>query len=884
MQEDVSGVRIMKACVRETYEKVRFGKANDTLIKTQLKVLVTFAFMNPVVNALMYIVVALILLAGSYEVGDGGATPGSIMAAITYTTQLLNGILMLVMLFQNISRGLVSWKRVKEILESEPELKDGGYKGGYDGTSDKRGVIEFRDVSFSYPGSARTVLKNINLKIRQGETIAIMGVTGCGKTSLANLIPRFYDVTEGAVLVDGVDVREYDQHILREKAAVVLQKSELFGATIRENILWGDKGAPEEMVKTAAAAAQADEFITRTAEGYDTIVAERGMRRMSKSRDQKLAERNIPGMNRHERFVQVEYAENAGKTLKRITVYFTHEKKMVLGMLVIVICGTLFGVYAPSLQSRAIDIIAGKKEGNLAGTLLFMLSIYLLYSLSQLLQGLCSAHLSQRIVRQMREELFGKIADLPVRYLDTHSHGDVMSRMTNDIENISTTVSQSLPSLFSGVLTIAGTVSVMLWYCWQLALLSVATVFLTLLATKFLSGKVRKFSRRRQMLLGRLNGTVEEMISGYRTVVAYNHQEVTISDFCSTADELTKAGIRTDAFSGVMGPVMNCIGNIGFVIIAAFGGYFSVRGMISVGVISAFIVYAKQFSRPINEIAQIYGQLQTAIAGAERVFLVLDEDDEDKSGGSMREENNAEVTFENVQFSYEPEKEVIRDFTLTVPSGKKVALVGAIGSGKTTIVNLLMRFYDIDSGKICINDQNIKDISRDSLRKNVAIVLQDTVLFSDTVRNNLRYGKEDASDAELLNAAEMSRCREMIESLPQGFDTVLEGAGENISQGQRQLLAIARAFAADPKILILDEATSNVDTRTERAIQDAMQRIMQNRTSIVIAHRLSTIRDSDLIVVMDQGRITESGTHESLLAKKGRYYELYMTQYAGYAT
>lgn len=265
-------------------------------------------------------------------------------------------------------------------------------------------------------------------------------------------------------------------------------------------------------------------------------------------------------------------------------------------------------------------------------------------------------------------------------------------------------------------------------------------------------------------------------------------------------------------------------------------------------------------------------------------FLVLDEDDEDKSGGSMREENNAEVTFENVQFSYEPEKEVIRDFTLTVPSGKKVALVGATGSGKTTIVNLLMRFYDIDSGKICINDQNIKDISRDSLRKNVAIVLQDTVLFSDTVRNNLRYGKEDASDAELLNAAEMSRCREMIESLPQGFDTVLEGAGENISQGQRQLLAIARAFAADPKILILDEATSNVDTRTERAIQDAMQRIMQNRTSIVIAHRLSTIRDSDLIVVMDQGRITESGTHESLLAKKGRYYELYMTQYAGYAT
>lgn len=459
-----------------------------------------------------------------------------------------------------------------------------------------------------------------------------------------------------------------------------------------------------------------------------------------------------------------------------------------------------------------------------------------------------------------------------------------MSRMTNDIENISTTVSQSLPSLFSGVLTIIGTVAIMLWYCWQLALLSCATVFLTLLATKILSGKVRKFSRKRQMLLGQLNGTVEEMVSGYRTVVAYNHQDITTESFCKTADFLTKAGIRTDIFSGVMGPIMNCIGNIGFVIIVAFGGYFSIHGIISVGVISAFIVYAKQFSRPINEIAQIYGQLQTAIAGAERVFTVLDEESEDKNGEELAEGKNMTVTFRNVRFSYEPEHPVIHDFTLTVPSGKKVALVGATGSGKTTIVNLLMRFYDIDSGKILINDQNIADISRDSLRKNVAIVLQDTVLFLDTIRHNLKYGNENASDEQIQNAMEMSRCEDMLKKLPQGYDTLLTGAGENISQGQRQLLAIARAFVADPKILILDEATSNVDTRTEKAIQDAMQLVMQNRTSIVIAHRLSTIRDSDLIVVMDHGEIAESGSHEELLDRKGKYYDLYMTQYAGFAT
>lgn len=606
---------------------------------------------------------------------------------------------------------------------------------------------------------------------------------------------------------------------------------------------------------------------------------------MSKELDQKIVSRNIPGMmNRSERFAEAEHAENVGATVRRIITYFLHEKKLVIFMLAIVVFGTLCGIYAPSLQSKAVDIIAGEGAGVLSHTLLFMLSVYLLYSACSLLQGLFSARLSQNVVKRMREELFGKIMELPVRYLDTHSHGDVMSRMTNDIENISTTVSQSLPSLFSGILTIVGTVAIMLWYCWQLALLSLASVLLTLLATKILSGRVRRFSRRRQMLLGQLNGTVEEMVSGYRTVVAYNHQNITTADFCSTADSLTKAGIKTDVFSGVMGPVMNCIGNIGFVIIAAFGGYFSVKGLISVGVISAFIVYAKQFSRPINEIAQIYGQLQTAIAGAERVFAVLDEEDEDKSGEELAKEEKATITFRNVRFSYDGENPVIKNFTLTVPTGKKVALVGATGSGKTTIVNLLMRFYETDSGEICINKQNIQDVARGSLRQNVAIVLQDTVLFSNTVQSNLKYGNDEATQEQLETAVEMSQCREMIELLPQGYDTVLTGSGANISQGQRQLLAIARAFVADPRILILDEATSNVDTRTEKAIQDAMQRIMQGRTSIVIAHRLSTIRDSDLIVVMDHGEIVESGNHEALLEKKGKYYQLYMTQYAGFAT
>ena len=536
----------------------------------------------------------------------------------------------------------------------------------------------------------------------------------------------------------------------------------------------------------------------------------------------------------------------------------------------------------PSLQSEAIDMIAGTRDGYLIITVCFMLFIYLLYSVSQLLQGILSAQLSQSIVCQMREELFHKIIDLPLQYIDTHANGDIMSRMTNDIENISTTISQSLPSFFSGILTIIGTVIIMICYCWQLALLSCLTVILTLLTTKFISQKVRHFSRKRQSLLGKLNSTVEEMIVGYHTVVAYNHQDEVIDSFCETADALTKEGIKTDVYSGVMGPIMNCIGNIGFVIIAVFGGYFSLHGYISIGVISAFIVYAKQFSRPINEIAQIYGQLQTAIACAERVFTILDEENEDKEGCEMMDSQDMTIVFQNVSFSYDKKHPVIQNFNLTIPSGNKVAFVGATGSGKTTLVNLLIRFYDVDSGHILINGQDISQISRDSLRKKMAIVLQETALFSNTIEYNLTYGQKDSLQEDIQKAIQLSHCQDFIQQLPFGLQTQLVRAGDNLSQGQRQLLTIARTFIANPQILILDEATSNVDTRTEMKIQDAMYQIMQNRTSVIIAHRLSTIRNADFIVVLNQGQIVESGSHDELLSKKGKYYELYQTQYAGF--
>lgn len=577
----------------------------------------------------------------------------------------------------------------------------------------------------------------------------------------------------------------------------------------------------------------------------------------------------------------IEKPADAKKTLKRLMKYFGKAKMLLYPLLAAVILVTLAALIAPSLQGYAIDFIKDKEWNNLYKALIFLAVVYVLNIGFGLAQSLLAAHLSQAIVKQMRHDLFKKIDNLSIKYLDTHSNGDIMSRMTNDVENVSNTVSQSLGSLVSGVLTVIGTVAIMFYYCWQLTLITMLTVVLTILVTGQMSKIMRKIYRKRSQMLGRLNGHSEEMITGYKSIVAYNKQDDVIDEFNKTSDELMKVSIKAEILGGSMGPIMNCISNISFVIVAAFGGFFSLKGLISIGKISAFIIYAKQFSRPINEIAMLYGSLQTAIAGAERVFALMDQPDEDNSGDTSMDNVKGEVVFKNVNFSYVPEKQVLYDFNLNVKPGQKIALVGATGSGKTTVVNLLMRFYPVDSGEILVDGVNINDIKRDELRKNIAIVLQDTVLFSDTIENNIKYANLDATDEQMIYAAEMSNSRYFIERLPAKYKTFLKQAGAGLSQGQRQLLAIARAILADPKILILDEATSSVDTRTEKRIQDAMVNLMKNRTSLIIAHRLSTIRDADKIVVLDQGRVVEIGNHDELLEQQGKYYDLYMTQFAG---
>ena len=598
-----------------------------------------------------------------------------------------------------------------------------------------------------------------------------------------------------------------------------------------------------------------------------------------------------PG-NRHAALLTREKPKNIKGSLGKLLKYIGRSKYLFFTLLAVMLLITVLGLLAPMIQQIAIDCITPSEERSgvdkekLIRTLILLAAVYGGSALMSYLQGRLSAKLSQVTVRTMRRDLFESLVHLPIRYIDNHSHGDLMSRMTNDVENISTTISQSIGSLISGVLTVIGTFVIMLTYSPLLTLISLSTIILTIIVSSKMTKYMKKYFVEQQVILGRINGHVEETVTGYRTVVAYSKEQDSIDAFRGMSDELRRTGIKAQICGGMMGPLMNCISNFGFVLIAAFGGWFSIQGWITVGTIQAFILYSKQFSRPINEIANQYANIQTAIAGAERIFEVMEAEPEPGGGDKpfSADEVRGDIRFEGIDFGYVPEKQVLKGLDLWVKQGQKIAIVGATGSGKTTIVNLLTRFYDVDSGVITVDGTDITQIPMSELRRAIAIVLQDTVLFSGTIGENIRYGNSDATEEQMKAAAAKAYADEFIERLPDKYDTVLSEGGSNLSQGQWQLLSIARAVLADPKILILDEATSSVDTRTEMHIQSAMVALMKNRTSLIIAHRLSTIRDADKIVVIDHGRVAEAGSHEELIALRGSYYELYRTQFAGNRT
>lgn len=588
----------------------------------------------------------------------------------------------------------------------------------------------------------------------------------------------------------------------------------------------------------------------------------------------------------------VEKPKDLFGTIKKLFVYINYHKFLLISLIIIMLLSTFCSLASPIIQKYildALDITSINFSWKNALTLIIILAlIYILTAVLNYFQQRVSAKLSQSMVRKMRNDLFKKFVRLPIKFLDTHSHGDLMSRMTNDVDNISNTISQSIGSLISGIMMVLGTLAIMIYYSWLLTIVSLLTVGLTLLLSKILTKHMRIYFTSQTEILGQLNGHTEEMITGYKTICAYHKEKDIIDEFNDISDKYTKTSIIAQIWGGSMGPVMNFVSNFGYVLTAAVGAWIAITKpsflpIVTIGTISLFLTCSKQFSRPINEIANLFGQLLTATACAERVFEILDSKNEiDEGTIDLKEETfNGDIEFNHVNFGYVEGQRVLKDFTLSIKKGQKIALVGATGSGKTTVVNLLMRFYDVDSGNITIDGVNINNIKKENLRSTIAIVLQDTVLFKDTIENNLKYGNETATFEEVKAAGILSNSNYFIKKLPEKYQTILSEGGSNLSQGQRQLLSIGRAVLANPKILILDEATSSVDTRTEKNIQDAMANLMKNRTSLIIAHRLSTIQDADVIVVIDEGRIIEQGNHQDLLDKKGKYYDLYMTQFAG---
>jgi ATP-binding cassette subfamily B protein len=581
-----------------------------------------------------------------------------------------------------------------------------------------------------------------------------------------------------------------------------------------------------------------------------------------------------------------EKPKDVKKSISRLLNFFSPYKFTLIFVFILVIIYTLASLAGPYLTGIAIDqyIIPGDLPG-LARIAVLMLGAFLTSSLLQIVSGWIMAGISQSALKQLRTDLFGHLQQLSLGFYDKNRAGDLMSRLTNDINAINMAVSQNVTSLIANVLALVGILVAMFALNVWLSLATILIVPLMAWFTTFVAKYTKKGFQRLQKELGKLNATIEENISGQKVVKAFRRNAAAIEGFRKDNQATYEAGIYANTYAFLLMPLTNQLGNLFIIVLAGLGGYLALRGLVTVGLIAAFIGYSRQFLQPVRQISEVYNTLQSALAGAERVFEIIDTQPEltDKTEAQSLRDVEGRVAFKDVHFSYIPGTEVIRGMSFEAWPGHTLALVGPTGAGKTTMINLLSRFYDVNSGSIEVDGRNIRDVKTDDLRKSLGIVLQDTFLFSDTVMENIRYGRLEATDKDCIEAAKMADADHFIRQLPKGYQTVLSERGSNLSQGQRQLLAISRAILADPAILILDEATSSVDTRTEARIQNALLRLMEGRTSFVIAHRLSTIRGANHVLVINDGRIVEEGNHSQLMDKQGVYYKLYQAQFKGQA-
>ncbi|MBQ1448240.1 MAG: ABC transporter ATP-binding protein [Erysipelotrichaceae bacterium] len=596
----------------------------------------------------------------------------------------------------------------------------------------------------------------------------------------------------------------------------------------------------------------------------------------------------------------VEKAKDFKGTVGKLLSYLKPFYIMIIIVMILSVGSMIFSVVGPRISGRATTLlyqgIVSKYSGgegiDFAGIgkiLLTLLAIYVVSAIFSYLSGIIMARVSQRISYNLRNQITAKINKLPLKYFDAHTHGEVISRVTNDVDNISFNLSNVIRQLLSSVVSMVGISIMMLSISLKMSLIAFLTVPLSAMVAAFVVKKSQRYFFRQQSILGQLNGHIEEMYSGHNVIKAYNYEEDSIKEFDRINKELQESNFKARFFGSVTHPVNGLIGNLGYVAVCLLGGFEMIHGRLDIGNIQAFIQYVRNFNQPINQASQTMNTIQTVVASAERVFEILDAEEEVKDtetpAATHDEQGNylikGNVAFENVRFGYDPDQIVIKDFSMYIPEGKQVAIVGPTGAGKTTIVKLLMRFYELNGGTIYVDGKDIKDYRREDLRDIFGMVLQDAWLQSGTIMENIRYGKPDATDEEVYKACKEARVDHFIRTLENGYNTEINEETSNISLGQKQLLTIARAFLKNPKILILDEATSSVDTRTEQLIQDGMEELMKGRTSFVIAHRLSTIRNSDIILVMDKGDIVEVGDHQSLLAKGGFYATLYNSQCEG---
>ena len=581
-----------------------------------------------------------------------------------------------------------------------------------------------------------------------------------------------------------------------------------------------------------------------------------------------------------------------GTTKKLIKNYLANYKISLMIVFIFAVGSTIFSVIGPKILGNATTEIYTGLIGKIYGTgginfekianiLLTLLALYIASAAFSIIQGFTMTGIAQKLTYKLRSDLTKKINRLPMNYFDKKTNGEVLSVLTNDIDTLSMNLNQSITQIITSICTLVGILIMMLSISVTMTIVSIIILPITAFVVKKIVGKSQKYFKKQQDYLGHVNGQVEEVFSGHTIVKVFNGEEEANLNFKKANDELYHSAWKSQFLSGVMYPVMNFIGNIGYVCVAILGGYLAANGRITVGNIQSFIQYNKQFTQPIVQIAQVSSMLQSMVAAAERIFEFLEEEEEiQKVENPVSIEGiKGNVEFDHVHFGYNENKIIINDFNAKIKEGQKIAIVGPTGAGKTTMVKLLMRFYDVNSGSILVGGHNIKDFKRGELRSLFGMVLQDTWLFEGTIKDNIKYGKQDATDSEVIEAAKAAHVHHFIKTLPNSYDMVLNEESSNISQGQKQLLTIARVILTDPKILILDEATSSIDTRTEEQIQSAMDNLMKGRTSFIIAHRLSTIRNADLILVMNQGDIVEQGTHEELLAKQGFYADLYNSQF-----